>query len=472
MLLALLTFSGDIQAAQNLLDWIGELGGCQNHALVIVADAGTPFDEASAALELGRKSFRSAKLVANDKSVMGWPDGSWSLFQTAINFAREPFLILEPDAIPLKSGWLDAIELLYSRLQPDAFLGHIYDCKQAFMPERLMSGIAVYPANMRELLPPAPSPQAWDVYSAEIMVVNGIDTSLIRHLWGTKELSPFFVRNRHERSPVNALALDSIPTDCVLWHRDKSQSLIRLLRAKPVEKITVCFPVHSGDINLAVMHAAWLCKMGRRHQHKAIICHDPSCNVLALNQLEQHLRRIFADVETFVYSRPPLTGYPQAANFAFQSIALHMAKQKSPWFFFEADTVALKPDWVEQLQEEYETAGMSWMGPHVKGMHHANGCMIYPADAAQRMPVAMQCSNQAWDYFAAAEYMNDCHDASRLMHHVWTILNGRLCEVGGGELPLNASLELLNQIPPTAVVSHRWKDDSVLRQLMSGAFRL
>lgn len=222
---------------------------------------------------------------------------------------------------------------------------------------------------------------------------------------------------------------------------------------------------------MAVTHSAWLRKLGRQHEHKAIICHDPSCPITALNALEINLRAAFTEVDTFVYGRPPIPGYPQSANWAFQNIALHMAKQKSPWFFFEADAIALQPDWLEQLQNEYEQCGQDWMGSHVEGMRHANGSMIYPADAAQRMPKAMHCSDQAWDYHGAEDYMGQCHN-SRRMVHVWTLVNRMACPVGGGELPANVTAAEISQwLPPGAVYLHRIKDDSLLRLLISGEFR-
>lgn len=390
----------------------------------------------------------------------------------AIHHVKEPFLIIEPDAIPLKAGWLDQIEKFYARLQPGAFLGHIYDCTQPFMPERLMSGIAVYPANTKDLFPPMPEPQHWDVFGAAIMVKLGIDTPLIRHFFGQRELPPFFVSKRSESSPINAMTLDAIPTECVLWHRDKTHSLIRILRGVTPAKIAVCFNVHAGDIGLAVTHSVWLRKMGRQHEHKAIICHDPSCPVTSLNALEINLRAAFSEVETCVYSRPPIPSYPAAANWAFQSVALHMANQKSPWIWFESDAVALKPDWLEQLQSEYESCGASWMGPVVQHMNHLQGTAIYPADAAQRMPHAMRAGERtAFDMEGDQDTRHDRHDASRLMFHCWTVLNGGFCPVGGGDVPANISIELARTIPRTAVFAHRFKDESLLRLLISGEFR-
>lgn len=134
--------------------------------------------------------------------------------------------------------------------------------------------------------------------------------------------------------------------------------------------------------------------------------------------------------------------------------------------------VVLRSDWLDKLQREYEQAGKSWMGPHVKGMSHANGCMIYPADAARRMPRAMSCgAGQAFDMEAGFEIMHDCHDCDHLLFHAWSVLNGDWCPVGGGHVPVNVTVELARKIPASAVAIHRVKDNSLINLLMSGAWR-
>lgn len=481
MIVVFSTFVGDIANMKRLLAWMEKLGEHKDHDALICTFGDTPFDLVIELRELASKLFREVRMTAAHERRVGWPGDPNVLFRTAATFINEqwpqPFLIMEADAVPMRSNWLNDIAAEYASRQCK-FLGHIYECHQPFLPSRLMSGIAIYPPDSAKILPLLKdSPRAWDVDGAEVMVANGEHTTLIHHFWGQPNLPPTFVTRKDANSPVNAMTLEDIPRDASLYHRNKDGTLIRLLERKlfPHEfqrqKLSVCFPVYQGDIGLAILHANWLRKLGQRWQNEAIICHEPSCPVTSLNQFEQLLRHSFATVNSFVYPRPPIPSYPHVANWMFQSIALHMAKQKSPWLLFEADAVVLKADWVEQLQNEYNRVGMPWMGPHVKGMHHANGSMIYPADAAARMPRAMSCSDQAWDYHGWEDYMPWCHDASHLLHHVWSLVNGQLCEVGGGQVPANATVELLNQIPKSCVVSHRWKDASVLNLLLRGEFK-
>lgn len=481
ILLVLPTHAGDSKQARDLLLWNAKLGESKNHCALICCDAGTPFDEVIALRELAETMFREVRVTTNHVSVKGWPDGCYSLFTAAVKYIftswPQPFLILEPDAIPLRPGWLDALTEEYERCGK-LFMGHIYGCEQPGLPSQLMSGIAIYPANAIEYLPPEPRPVHWDVQGAPAMVANGAHTPLIRHFFGQVGLPPIFVAQKTPQSPVNAMTLEDIPKEAVLFHRNKDGSLQRLLERKlfPQEfkqPLVVCFNVHAGDVNLALYHSQWLRTMarGQHWQYKAIICHDPSCPVTALNHFEQNLRHCFAEVGTCVYARPPIPQYPASANFAFQSVALFMAHGKSPWLWCEADAVALKPDWLDQLQAEYDRCGASWMGPHVRGMSHCNGVMVYPADAAARMPNTMRCgADQAFDMVAASDIMQDCHDCNHLFFHTWSILNGEWHPVGGGVVPSGITLDLAAKIPKSSVAIHRVKDQSLVQLLLSGQY--
>lgn len=489
MLVALGTHAGDSAEAKRLLLWISKLGERRTHCLLLVADAGTPFDEVMQLRELAEGMFREVRVTTNAQTVKGWPQGANSLFKTAATYVhekwRQSWIWIESDCVPMRGGWLEKIEEEYQKYSAYQevgmrFLGYIYECSQPFQPARLMSGIAVYPADAIKRLPDLPqSPRAWDVDGAEVMVRDGMNTALIYHRWGQPNLPPIFVAQKTPQSPVNAMTLEDIPQECVLFHRNKDGSLIRLLERKLFphefrEKIAVCFNVHAGDINLALLHSQWLRTMARgsKWNHRAIICHDPSAPAVSLNHFEQNLRHCFAEVDTCVYARPPVPQYPASANFAFQSVALHMNRQKSPWLWFEADAVALKPDWLEQLQSEYDRCGRSWMGPHVRGMQHANGVMIYPRDAAERMPNTMRCgAHQAFDMVAATDIMHDCHDCDHLFFHTWSILNGEWHPVGGGIVPSGVTPALAAKIPRSAVAIHRVKDQSLVQLLLRGEFR-
>lgn len=249
---------------------------------------------------------------------------------------------------------------------------------------------------------------------------------------------------------------------------------ITLPSTSPREKIVVVFPVCGKDVSLALHHAEWLTQMATKWNHEAIISFDQTVRPKAVDQLHGALSECFSNVERFNY-HCNARRYPAAANEAWKAIALemHQNRRKFPWFWFEADSVALRPDWMTRLQEEYDCAGKSWMGVIVPGMGHLQGTAVYPGDAAARMPQALNARpDSAFDMAGHEETMSDRHDASHLMFHVWSILRGKACPVGGGSLPANITADQLEKwLPKTAVYAHRFKDTSVSDLLISGAFR-
>lgn len=169
---------------------------------------------------------RALKVPAKTK----WPDGPNWMFKHAAKAHREPFLWMEPDAIPLKPGWLEAVAEEYAQCGK-AFMGYRYECHNPRFPQFALSGIAVYPANAIELVPLLEnSPMAWEIEAAEIMVAQGAHTPLIQHFWGEPGLAPTFTEENSMNRPRNGFALSQIPDQAMIWHRCKDGSLIRLLR--------------------------------------------------------------------------------------------------------------------------------------------------------------------------------------------------------------------------------------------------
>jgi len=108
----------------------------------------------------------------------------------------------------------------------------------------------------------------------------------------------------------------------------------------------------------------------------------------------------------------------------------------------------------------------------VAHMGHCQGTSIYPCDAALRMPGAMGCgAGHAFD-MQTKEIIHDCHDASHLMFHLWTLLGRMAHPVGGGEIPANITAAEVSQwLPKSAVFCHRIKDSSLVNLLLRGEFK-
>lgn len=480
MIIAFTTYQGDVDRLIEQLHWCEKLGEQKDHDALIVADCGTDASKVQEARNIARRVFKSAIIVTNEKHTAGWVEGPRSLFVAASKYAAnsgQPFLLMEPDAIPLKSGWLDTLAEAYERSGAQ-YMGHVYACNLPGSPESIMSGIGVYPPSVYELALKLCANQAWDVELAPALFGVARNTPLIFHFWGEKNRPPTFANEGVEGTEV--FGLSRLPKYAVIFHRNKDGTLIHQLHRKlfPDEKrrppITVVFPVCNRDIGLANRHAQWLRILQRGEQwttHRALIAFDKSINMMALTVFQNHLREVFSDVQQFCYPEPAFPGWPAAPNWAFQHTAMHMAQQPRPWLWLEADAVVLDRAWLHKLQAEYEDCGRPFMGPHVQGMHHSNGVMVYPHDTPSRIPSAMRCIERAWDYECAGEMMPHCHNASRLLQHVWTIFGEQTSEVGGGQEPAGVTVDRARRwIRPGAVIIHRIKDDSLLQLLMRKEF--
>lgn len=224
--------AGDAHLAKEWVDWALDLTTEKHGDLTLVCDNQVDAKVIAEIHTVAARVFNSTRILSVSNRRR-WPDGPNHMFKEAAKaHANEPFLWMEPDAIPLKPGWLELIEDAYVSCGKP-FMGHRYECHNPRFPQFLMSGICVYPANAREMVPVLENtPLAWDVESAETMVSHGAHTSLITHFWGEPNLPPTFVALDAQARPRNSFTVDQIPSDAVIWHRNKDGSLVRLLRRR------------------------------------------------------------------------------------------------------------------------------------------------------------------------------------------------------------------------------------------------
>lgn len=463
---------GDVQDAKRLLTWIADLGGCANHDCLLIADQKADWKDALKCKELAALSFKTVNMISNEVGTVGWIEGANSMFKAAAIYALEhncPFYFNEPDAIPLRHGWLDAIENEY-KICGKAFMGAVVGHETPNLPNPILEGCSVYPADTWTKIASAWKPNiAWPIACASLFTPQAHGSNLFQSLWGEAGNPPVFAEKQVPYT--NVLCLKNLRPEAVVFHRSKGGSLIRLLqKSRGISKpIVVVFPVCTGDMHLALHHARWLRSMKRKWDHKAVISFDTTINLIHLTEFRNLLAECFESVETFKYPIPPVGGWPHAPNWAWQRTAERMSHQDNAWLWMEADAVALTPDWIERIDDEYQGCGKSWMGALVKTSGHMNGCAIYPADAALRMPIAMRCTNRAWDYDCKQEIQQDVHDAIHLMQHLWIIENDQPLEYGSGQPPTSLTPERAQRwIKKDAVFVHRVKDNSLVNLLMQG----
>lgn len=473
MICAFLYHGGDTDRLLDLLTWIEQLGGCQAHDALLVADYETPYKSCVLARSLARKSFKEVRTISNGKGTSGWIAGANSLFWAAARYVQggwpQPFLVMETDAVPLKGGWLTSLEAEYlGLLKP--FMGDVYVGLANGMPTRAVSGIAIYPADAASRLKPSDT-ESWDMANREYLLENAHATHQIKHLYGELKLPPTFVRFKAENAPVNAFTPDQIRSEAVLFHRNKDGTLIRLLRErdgikKAYHPLIVVFSAHNGDAPLMIENFQWLHELDGPSDFDAVLACDATLQSHLLQRLRELGQRAFPKLQSFTYPKPRQRGWPQAPNHAFQSTARWMAQFNRPWLWMEPDAWGVRPGWLDTLEGEYLSASKPVMGPVVPGMgHHVNGCAIYPANFCQISPRAMKATNQAWDAFCRPDLDGKIHDASRLMQHIWGNGPNGFTPWGGEGSPTFPTAERLNWILPSAVMVHRVKDTTLIRWL-------
>ena len=161
-------------------------------------------------------------------------------------------------------------------------------------------------------------------------------------------------------------------------------------------------------------------------------------------------------------------GYPGSATHLFIRTLEFCNKRfpGRPVMFCEADTVALKPGWMDAISEEYAKCGRSFMGFHVTTSvrPHMAGCGVYPAnwrdlspllagilDAPRDSALFGKDKGQAWDIYAAPEVEPQMAH-SKTIQQIW-------------QPGLWLSTKGLSRLSPGAVLFHQDKEGSLIRLL-------
>lgn len=461
---------GDADQALMLLDFIGQLGGCQEYSALIVVDAAVDWSKCIDALTLANRAFRDCRIITTTESVTGWPAGANALWIAAAKHCKAAgvsFLWLESDAIPLKRGWLVSIDKMR---KGSRYFGHIYMYREQVM--KVTSGIAVYPADAIDLIGPiieANPTKAWDVSSAEVVVPLATHTKLIHHFYGERDLAPTFVENRTVETPRNAFTLDQLPPEAVIYHRNKDGTLMELLRKKfniiTSDNFVVVLPFCMLDVLQLIKNLTWMKTLGTPKTHDCLLSIDRTTNQITVQQVKALAKEVFCNVHQTTYSVPHGTRFPQTA--AWQHAARTMQKLDRAWLWLEADAIPLKKQWLSVLQTVYDNCRMPFAGPVVgKGMHMNGTPSIFPANTPDLLPRTMSHTQNAFD----VEYKDEMHGKVKDIGHIavayWGIKDGFLNQLEG-EAPSfpPGSNHLINQIPKTAVVFHRDKSGTLIDRL-------
>jgi hypothetical protein len=217
--------AGDLGQVCNLLRWMSEIGGAKGYTVLLCAPAGLEDAEADHVHALAEDVFSSVQTIRTsfDLPKEGWPIGTcWSFLHIArhCNAAQWDFLIVEPDCVPLRSGWMREIEEEY-RDCGLPYMGKIEPAAQGYPAH--VAGNAVYHWGVFDQFPVGHLDQAWDIGLASHMVPLAHHTDLIAQEWGKPGQPPVF---------TSVQDLERIPKQAVLFHRSKDGKVIELLRKR------------------------------------------------------------------------------------------------------------------------------------------------------------------------------------------------------------------------------------------------
>ncbi len=239
LIVALPYCTADAPAALRLLNWIKELDEHQNYHLLLVAD-----DAVSMAIKqdlnaVGKTIFSSVETImpkCPSPISQNYHPAAAAMFLKTISHIdtvhKWDFLWLEPDCVPLKVGWLDALASAYEKC-PKRFMGAVTPLKQDGLPPVVMFGTAIYPnCAHAELKQFCDGKQAFDMAFSNYVVPRAQNTPLIQHVFGAPNDPPRFKEEKGPGDGPNVGTLASVRGDAVLWHRNKDGSLIDLLRKK------------------------------------------------------------------------------------------------------------------------------------------------------------------------------------------------------------------------------------------------
>jgi hypothetical protein len=227
----------DSKEAARLLEWIFDLDGqITNHALLLVADDAVPLEEKKRLHELGRTVFGSVETIM--PKCPASVNGAYQVPAAAM-FGRAAAHIdacykfnwvwLEPDAVPLCSGWLDRLAAAYEAC-PKRFMGAVVKTTQPGVPQVHMPATMVYPnCAGPDLQKYCDGKMAFDMAFADYVVPRGQETPLIFHRFGSPSDVPTFKETKLPSDGPNVGTLENITKEAVLFHRNKDGTLIKLL---------------------------------------------------------------------------------------------------------------------------------------------------------------------------------------------------------------------------------------------------
>lgn len=223
--------NSDVSLMIKNLDWMLTMGMPQTHDCLISYDRTTQPPMVKRVTVMAKRAFKKVfeTTYAMPRKAQFPQTAAWHhAARTMAQFNRN-WLWLEADCVPLKARWLLAMQTEYDRCRKPF-------CGPVMHGRGHMNGTAIYPADTPRRLPRTMTvlTNAWDV---EAQVEMGADvhdcTRLWQCAWGVVrgQLNPI-EGEELPGFPRGSAIINQIRQDAVLFHRDKSGTLIDRLRER------------------------------------------------------------------------------------------------------------------------------------------------------------------------------------------------------------------------------------------------
>jgi len=213
MIVAISYYDGDLAQMRRWASHVAKLGSYKAHKLILAPVRGVSTEGIKDTLQ----GVFGEIIIENCTHVQtGWPISCNLAFEQVCWLVsmklKEPFLWMEPDAIPLTPDWIDKIAAAYASCGKP-FMGDFVGIN-GIMPNGVdhMSGVAVYHWDLHRLAPSLFNNEftAWDIASAGNVVPQMARTDLIQHDW---------IPDKKWRRDV--VTPDCVNSLAVVYHPDK-----------------------------------------------------------------------------------------------------------------------------------------------------------------------------------------------------------------------------------------------------------
>lgn len=219
------------------------------------------------------------------------------------------------------------------------------------------------------------------------------------------------------------------------------------------------------EVPLVTKLAEWIVELGGVKTHSLLLVPSRRTSREGLESpLIETFQKAFGSVEVFNPAGEDEYGWPDSANFAWRQVVNHVTYNLGdcPFFWFEADSVPLVPDWLDQIEAEFTQAGKPFMGGYVQIDNippHLTGISVYhyttrhcPMYGVVQYQQGYSSPQVAWDV-ALARWILPMAHITDLIQHEWK------------PEPFE-NLESLVRLNPKAVIYHQCKDGSLIDRFL------